>query len=174
MQGVRSAKLSSSWLLVMTSALRRQSLASSFPMRFEFVFLSISNNDGICFLKWGLKKNPVFRATRPYLSEPADPRLFLTKMPFFRWGLYNWGFNSKKKRSRPYLKFLRLLPKTQDFFFWPGFQLVNVIICVWTQLVCLQCVDSEGLHACLNQTNTNIDIYNRISSLDLQPFLWDG
>jgi len=22
------------------------------------------------------KKNPVFRATRPYLSEPADPRLF--------------------------------------------------------------------------------------------------
>ena len=24
----------------------------------------------------GLKKNPVFRATRPYLSEPADPVFF--------------------------------------------------------------------------------------------------
>ena len=27
--------------------------------------------------------NPVFRATRPYLSEPADPRLFFRKYPFF-------------------------------------------------------------------------------------------
>jgi len=45
--------------------------------------------------KSGLQKYPVFRATRPYLSEPADPRLFITKMPFFfRWGLYNWGFKS--------------------------------------------------------------------------------
>jgi len=36
------------------------------------------------------KKNPVFRATQPYLSEPADPRhFFFTKIPFFRWGLYN-------------------------------------------------------------------------------------
>ena len=25
------------------------------------------------------KKNPVFRATRPYLSEPADPRLFFNE-----------------------------------------------------------------------------------------------
>ena len=29
------------------------------------------------------KKNPVFRATRPYLSEPADPRFFFTKIPCF-------------------------------------------------------------------------------------------
>ena len=34
-------------------------------------------------------KNPVFRATRPYLSEPADPRLVLRKYRFFRWGRYN-------------------------------------------------------------------------------------
>ena len=63
------------------------------------------------------KKYPVFLATRPYLSEAAEPSLF-TKMPFFfRWGLYNWGFNSLKKRSRPYLKFLRPLPETQDYYF---------------------------------------------------------
>ena len=38
----------------------------------------------------GLKKNPMFRATRPYLSEPADPRLFFYKNAiFFRGGLYN-------------------------------------------------------------------------------------
>ena len=30
------------------------------------------------------KKNPVFRATRPYLSEPADPRLFYENTVFFR------------------------------------------------------------------------------------------
>ena len=35
------------------------------------------------------KTNPVFRATRPYLSEPGDPRLFLRKYRFFRWGFYN-------------------------------------------------------------------------------------
>jgi len=67
------------------------------------------------------KKYLVFRATRPYLSEPADPRLFFTKMPFF--------FPLKKiikKPSRPYQKFLRSLPETQDFFFvWPKLKLVT-------------------------------------------------
>jgi len=60
----------------------------------------------------GLKKNPVFRATRPYLWEPADPRLF-TKIPFF----FCWEIevsilkkNKNKKNSQPYLKFLRPLP----------------------------------------------------------------
>jgi len=42
----------------------------------------------------GLKINPVFRATWPYLSEPANPRLILRKFCFFRWGLYKWGFNA--------------------------------------------------------------------------------
>jgi len=32
------------------------------------------------------KKNPVFWATRPYLSELADPRLLFTKLPFFSLG----------------------------------------------------------------------------------------
>jgi len=31
-------------------------------------------------------KNHVFRATRPYLSEPADPRLFLRKYRFVSLG----------------------------------------------------------------------------------------
>jgi len=34
----------------------------------------------------GLKKHPVFRATGPYLSELADPRLFLRKYRFFSLG----------------------------------------------------------------------------------------
>jgi len=43
----------------------------------------------------------MFRATRPYLSEPADPRLFLQKYRgFFCLGLYNWGFNSLKKQQQ--------------------------------------------------------------------------
>jgi len=34
-------------------------------------------------------KNHVFRAPRPFLSEPADPRLSLRiYRVFFRWGVY--------------------------------------------------------------------------------------
>jgi len=34
-------------------------------------------------------KNPVFRATRPYLSEPAALDFFYENTNCFRWGLYN-------------------------------------------------------------------------------------
>jgi len=43
------------------------------------------------------KKNPVFRATWPFLSELAEARLFFENMGFFPCGLFNWGFNSLKK-----------------------------------------------------------------------------
>jgi len=60
----------------------------------------------------------VFRATRPYLLEPANPRLFLRKYSFFFIGVFIIEVSIlKKKQSRPYLKFLRPLPYTQDFFF---------------------------------------------------------
>ena len=60
----------------------------------------------------GLKNNPVFRATRLYLSEPADPRLFYENT-FFCWVFIievSILKKTTKKQSRPYLKFLRLLP----------------------------------------------------------------
>jgi len=52
--------------------------------------LSLHQVQHIAALLFSLKKIPVFRATRPYLSEPANPRLLFMKiLGFFRWGLYN-------------------------------------------------------------------------------------
>jgi len=67
-------------------------------------------------------KNPVFRATRPYLSKPADPRFFY-EIDIFFVGVFiiEVSILKNKNRSRPYLKFLRSLPETQDFFVWPYF-----------------------------------------------------
>jgi len=53
-------------------------------LSFLTIYITVYND-----YRYSLKKNPVFQATLPDLSEPADPRLFLTKIPcFFRWGLY--------------------------------------------------------------------------------------
>jgi len=35
------------------------------------------------------KTDPVFRATQPYLLEPADPRLVYVNIVVFCWDLYN-------------------------------------------------------------------------------------
>ena len=55
----------------------------------------------------GLKKIPVFRATRPYLSETADPRLFFTKILFFFIGVFiievSILYKKKKKKTEPTL-----------------------------------------------------------------------
>ena len=61
------------------------------------------------------KKNPVFRATRPYLSEPAVLDFFLRKYRFFFIGVFIIEVSilkktKQKKHSWPYLKFLRPLP----------------------------------------------------------------
>jgi len=49
----------------------------------------------------------------------GNPTLF-TKIPFFSIGVFIIEVSIlKKKRSRPYLKFLRPLPLTQYFFFLP-------------------------------------------------------
>jgi len=37
----------------------------------------------------GPKKNPVFRAPDPTYRNQPTLDFFLTKIPFFRWGLYN-------------------------------------------------------------------------------------
>ena len=47
-----------------------------------------------CFNISSCLKIPVFQATRPYLSELANPRLFL------HWSLDNWGFNSLKNKTK--------------------------------------------------------------------------
>jgi len=46
------------------------------------------------------KQNTVFRATRPYLSEPADPRLFFTKIPFFFVGVFIIEIKFLKKQNK--------------------------------------------------------------------------
>jgi len=47
-----------------------------------------------------LKKNPVFRTTRPYLSEPAIPRLFLTKIPLFFVSVFMIEVKILKKKTK--------------------------------------------------------------------------
>jgi len=92
----------------------------------------------ICLVRWPLntwdkihvrpKKNPVFRATRSYLSELADPRLFFTKIPFF----FSFGFfiievsilkktHKKNNNTEPTLSkvFKTVALNTRFFFFWP-------------------------------------------------------
>jgi len=60
------------------------------PQSYYTTFVVCGQARGQTLDRWsGLKKNPVFQATRPYLSEPADPRLFLRKYRFFCWGLSN-------------------------------------------------------------------------------------
>ena len=49
----------------------------------------------------------MFRATRPYLTEPADPRLFLTKIPFFFVG----DFITKVSILKKNIKMEPTLPK---------------------------------------------------------------
>ena len=56
------------------------------------------------------KKNPVFRATQPYLSELADTRLFYENTVFFFVGVFIIEVSILKKNTWLYLKFLRLLP----------------------------------------------------------------
>jgi len=55
---------------------------------------------GTAQLLVGPKKNPVFRATRPYLSELADPRLFLTKIPGFFVGVFIIEISIKKNNKK--------------------------------------------------------------------------
>ena len=61
------------------------------------------------------QKNPVFRATRPYLSEPADPRLFFRKYRFV--GVFIIEISILKK-TEPTLPKDRC-PKHNIIIFWP-------------------------------------------------------
>ena len=71
----------------------------------------------------GLKKNPVFRATRPYLSEPDDLRLFLRKIPFFPFGVFIIKVSilkKKKKKEQPTLpKVFKTVSLNTRIFFLP-------------------------------------------------------
>jgi len=79
------------------------------PVSLSFLTINITvHND----YRYSLKKNPVFQATLPDLSEPADPRLFFNENTvFFFVGVFIFEVSIlKKHQSRPYLMFLRLLP----------------------------------------------------------------
>ena len=70
--------------------------------------------------QFGLKINPVFRATRPYLSEPADPRgldfFFYKKYRFFV-RVFIIEVSILKKNSRPYLTFFKTVVLNTRFIF---------------------------------------------------------
>ena len=63
------------------------------------------------------KKNPVFRATRPYLSEPADPRLFLRKYRFFFVGVFIIDVSILKKTEPTLPKVFQTVALNTRFFF---------------------------------------------------------
>ena len=65
----------------------------------------------------GLKK-PVFRATRPYLSEPADPRLVFT-IPFFFFGVFIIEVSILKKTEPTLSKVKKTVALNTRFIFWP-------------------------------------------------------
>ena len=52
-----------------------------------------------CIAPSGPKNNLMFRATRPYLSELADPRLFFMKIPFFFVGVFIFEVSILKKKT---------------------------------------------------------------------------
>ena len=60
----------------------------------------------------------MFRATRPYLSEPVDPILFLRKYRFFFVGVFIIEVSILTKKGRPNLNFKDRCPK-HKIFFWP-------------------------------------------------------
>jgi len=61
-------------------------------------------------------KNPMFRATRPYLSEPANPRLFfLRKYRFFSFGVFI--IEDSPEPTLP--KVFKTVALNTRYLFWP-------------------------------------------------------
>jgi len=64
------------------------------------------------------KTNPVFRATRPYLSEPADPRLFYVNTVVFV-GVFIIKVSILKKTKPTLPKDFKTVALNTRLFFWP-------------------------------------------------------
>jgi len=67
---------------------------SRFEIFWRYFIFNLTENLN---MMWGLKKISVFRGTRPYLSEAADPRVFFSKWFFIQ--------------NRPRIPLLRLFPQ---------------------------------------------------------------
>ena len=65
------------------------------------------------------KTNPVFRATRTYLSESADPRLFLQNIPLFFVGVFIIEVSILKKSEPTLPKVFKTVALNTRLFFWP-------------------------------------------------------
>jgi len=86
----------------------------------ELVLYKLIRNPLITKLWLGQKKIPVFRATRPYLLEPADPKLFFYKNTVFFVGVFIIVVTIlKKKRSLP--KVFKTVALNTRLFFWTDF-----------------------------------------------------
>ena len=85
-------------------------------------------------------KNPVFRATRPYLSQPADHRLFFTKMPFFSIGVFLKLRFQFFKKTEPVLPnvFKTVALNTRFIFGLNTTHAINQSISNWDYILCFQ------------------------------------
>ena len=119
----------------------------------------------------GLKQNPVFRATRPYLSEPADPRPFFTKIPgFFFVGVFIIEVSILKKKQLTLPKVFKTVARNTRFIVF-GLRYQHCSIFDGTQHVRIDLVSLSLSHR-KNEMNSIWNMQPRVINTGWREFFF--